>query len=65
MTDTFDRTRESHLRFASERGFEQADEFKRLWIEEALRRRDEISSGKVKPIPGTEVMAEIRRITEK
>jgi putative addiction module component (TIGR02574 family) len=42
--------------------FEKADELQRLWLNEALRRRDEIDSGNVKPVPGPEVMAEIRRI---
>jgi len=38
------------------------DEIQRLWTAEALRRRDEIRSGRVQPIPGDEVLAEVRRI---
>ena len=38
------------------------DEIQRLWVAEALRRRDEIRSGEVKPIPGDDVLAEVRRI---
>jgi putative addiction module component (TIGR02574 family) len=33
----------------------------KLWAAEAIRRRDEIRSGKVKAIPGDVVMAEARR----
>ena len=32
------------------------------WAAEALRRRDEIRSGRVQPIPGEQVIAEVRRI---
>lgn len=38
------------------------DEIHQLWTEEAIRRRDEIRSGRVEPIPGEEVLAEVRRI---
>lgn len=38
----------------------QDEEIERLWIAEAERRADEIESGKVKPIPGEQVLREIR-----
>jgi len=34
----------------------------KAWGDEALRRLEEIESGKVKMIPGDQVMAEIRKI---
>lgn len=34
----------------------EIDEIQRLWAAEAIRRRDEVRSGHVKPIPGEEVM---------
>ena len=40
----------------------QTDEIQRLWAAEAIRRRDEVRSGHVQPIPGDEVLAEVRRI---
>ena len=40
----------------------QTDDIQRLWADEAIRRRDEIRSGRVQPIPGDEVLAEVRRI---
>ena len=40
----------------------QTDAIRRLWAAEAIRRRDEVRSGRVKPIPGDEVLAEVRRI---
>lgn len=40
----------------------EIDEIQKLWTAEALRRRDEVRSGRVKPIPGEEVLAEARRI---
>jgi hypothetical protein len=39
-----------------------SDEIPRLWASEAIRRRDEIRSGRVQPMPGDEVLAEVRRI---
>lgn len=42
--------------------FAESDEIQKLWIEEAIRRRDDVRSGKVKPIPGEEVLAEVRRL---
>lgn len=41
---------------------EDLDEIQRLWSAEAIRRRDEIRSGKVQPIPGEEVLEEVRRL---
>lgn len=38
------------------------DEIQRLWSAEAIRRRDEIRSGKVKRIPGEQVLDEVRRL---
>ena len=38
-----------------------AEKFRRVWASEALRRRDELRSGKVKPIPGDQVLSEVRR----
>jgi putative addiction module component (TIGR02574 family) len=32
-----------------------------LWAAEALRRRDEVRSGRVKTIPGDEALARVRR----
>ena len=41
----------------------EPDAIQRLWTAEALRRRDEVRSGRVKAIPGEEVIAEVRRLT--
>ncbi len=35
-------------------------EVQRLWLEEAVRRDEEMASGKVRPIPMDEVFAELR-----
>jgi len=35
-------------------------EAERLWLEEAVRRDEEMASGKVQPIPMDEVFAELR-----
>jgi len=40
----------------------QPDELQRLWTAEAIRRRDEIRSGIVQPMPGGDVLAEVRRL---
>lgn len=42
--------------------FPESDEIQTLWAAEALRRRDEVRSGRVTPVPGEEVIAEVRRI---
>lgn len=39
----------------------EADEIQRAWIAEAVRRRDDVRSGRVQPIPGEQVLAEVRR----
>jgi len=41
--------------------FPERDEVQTLWASEAVRRRDEVRTGSVTPIPGDEVMAEMRR----
>lgn len=38
------------------------EEIQKLWAAEAIRRRDEIRSGAVQPIPGEQVLAEVRRL---
>ena len=35
-----------------------------IWLTEVKRRRDEVRSGKVKPIPGPEVMESVRTLLE-
>lgn len=35
-----------------------------VWTTEAKRRRDEIRSGTVQPIPGEEAIAQVRRLLE-
>ncbi len=42
--------------------FAEGDEIQKLWAAEAVRRRDEVRSGRVQPIPGEDVIAEVRRI---
>lgn len=37
-------------------------EIDKLWVAEAIRRRDEVRSGAVRAIPGEQVMAEVRRV---
>ena len=37
------------------------DEVGKLWLREALRRRDEIRSSLVQPLAGEQVIAEVRR----
>ena len=38
-----------------------SDEIQKTWTREALKRRDEVRSGKVQTIPGDQVLAEARR----
>ncbi|HEY3900327.1 MAG TPA: addiction module protein [Chthoniobacter sp.] len=38
------------------------DQLQKIWTAEAVRRRDEVRDGKVQPIPGEEVIAEVRRM---
>ena len=35
-----------------------------IWLTEAKKRRDEVRSGQVKPIPGVEVMEEVRKLID-
>ena len=39
---------------------EEPDEIQRLWTAEAIRRRDEVRSGKVQSISGEQVIEEVR-----
>ena len=39
----------------------QIDDLQKIWSTEAIRRRDEVRSGSVQPIPGDEVIEEVRR----
>jgi putative addiction module component (TIGR02574 family) len=39
----------------------ERDEIQRAWAAEAIRRRDDVRSGRVHPVPGEEVLAEVRR----
>jgi putative addiction module component (TIGR02574 family) len=41
---------------------ENLNEIQRLWSAEAVRRRDEVYSGQVQPVPGEEVLEEVRRL---
>lgn len=38
----------------------ERDEVERAWAAEAIRRRDEVRSGRVQPISGEQVLAEVR-----
>ncbi len=35
-----------------------------IWLAEAKKRRDEVRSGRVRPIPGVEVMEGVRKLIE-
>ena len=35
-----------------------------IWLTEAKRRRDEVRSGQVKPIPGNDVMESVRKLLD-
>ena len=39
----------------------EADEIQRAWIDEAIRRRDDVRAGRVQSVAGDEVLAEVRR----
>nr|VFK17078.1 MAG: Putative addiction module component [Candidatus Kentron sp. LPFa]VFK32233.1 MAG: Putative addiction module component [Candidatus Kentron sp. LPFa] len=41
---------------------EETDDVLSLWAREAVRRRDEIRSGKIQPIPGEQVLDEVRQL---
>jgi putative addiction module component (TIGR02574 family) len=40
-------------------------DFEREWSDESLRRRDEVRSGKVKPVPAAQVYRRIERLLAK
>ena len=40
----------------------ELDDIQQLWTAEAIRRRDEVRSGKVQSIPGEQVLDEVRRL---
>lgn len=42
--------------------FPGSDEVQPLWAAEAISRRDDVRSGRVQPVPGEQVIAEVRRI---
>ncbi len=37
----------------------------KIWLAEVKKRRDEVRNNQVKPIPGTEVMEDIRKLINK
>jgi hypothetical protein len=41
---------------------EALDGIQQLWTAEAIRRREEIRSGKVEAVPGEQVLNEVRRL---
>ena len=41
---------------------EEPDEIQRLWAADAIRRRDEVRTGKVQPVAGEQVLDEVRRL---
>ena len=42
--------------------FPEDDDIQRAWASEAIRRRDDVRSGRVQTIPGEQVLAEIRQM---
>ena len=38
------------------------ESIREIWLTEAKKRRDEVRSGRVKPIPGVEAMESIRKL---
>lgn len=42
--------------------FSEVDEVQRTWAAEAIRRRDDVRSGRVQTIPGEQVLAEVRQM---
>jgi hypothetical protein len=40
----------------------ELDDIQRLWTAEAIRRRDEVRSGRVQSVPGEQVLDEVRRL---
>ena len=53
--------------FLAERLLDSLDESdaEQAWLDEAKRRRDEVRSGRVKPIPSEEVYRRIERLLKK
>ena len=53
--------------FLAERLLDSLDEtdIERAWVNEARHRRDEVRSGKVKPIPAEDVYRRIERLLKK
>ena len=43
-------------------GSAELDDIQRLWTAEAIRRRDDVRSGRVQSIPGEQVLEEVRRL---
>ncbi len=37
----------------------------KIWLAEVKKRRDDVRSGRVKPVPGIEVMESVRKIIDK
>jgi putative addiction module component (TIGR02574 family) len=37
----------------------------KIWLAEVKKRRDEVRDGRVKPIPGTEVMENVRKLIDR
>ena len=42
--------------------FSEDSDVQRVWATEAIRRRDDVRSGRVQTIPGEQVLAEVRRM---
>ena len=42
--------------------FSEDDDVQRAWTTEAVRRRDEVRSGRVKTVPGEQVLDQVRRM---
>jgi putative addiction module component (TIGR02574 family) len=42
--------------------FPESDVIQTLWASEAIRRRDDVRCERVAPVPGEQVIAEVRRI---
>jgi hypothetical protein len=43
----------------------ELDDIQRLWAAEAIRRRDEVRSGRVQAVPGEQVLDEVRRLVRR
>lgn len=41
------------------------DEVQKLWVDEAVKRLEEVRSGKIETIPGKDVLAEARRMLKR